>query len=273
MPGYSGRRLSVNMSQYLQNLNEEVSPSGLSPEETSIDHDLSLFENANFIDWDGGAQTRLDFQPPAEADANPSMGMAVDGTPGSLGMDFSLTGDDFGFDFNQYSSSAVPFTEGLGHPQTLPPNIAHNYPPSGAQQPAYGAQSPAQGKKATSASKRTASRQISLEEQSRIAAEEDKRRRNTAASARFRVKKKIREQALEKREKELSDEVSALNKRIMQLETENKFLKNLVVEKTGTKESKFDAKLAEALEALSRSSESGEEKTKSAEHERAAPVA
>lgn len=184
--------------------------------------------------------------------------------------------DDFGFDFNHYSSSAVPpFPEGLGHSQPLHPNIAQNYPPSGGQPPAFGAQSPVQGKKAANASKRSASRQISLEEQSRIAAEEDKRRRNTAASARFRVKKKIREQALEKREKELSDEVSALNKRIMQLETENKFLKNLVVEKTGTKESKFDAKLAEALETLSRSSEAGDgsEKTKSAEHERAAPVA
>lgn len=181
--------------------------------------------------------------------------------------------DDFGFDFNHYSSPAVPsFSEGLGHSQPLHPNLAQDYTPSGGAPSTYGAQSPTQGKKATNASKRTASRQISLEEQSRIAAEEDKRRRNTAASARFRVKKKIREQALEKREKELSDEVSALNKRIMQLETENKFLKDLVVEKTGTKESKFDAKLAEALEALSRSSDAGgsSEKTKSAEHEIAA---
>ena len=80
------------MSQYLQNLNEEVSPPGLSPEDTAIDHDLSLFENANFIDWDGGAQSRLDFQPPAEADANPQMALSVDGTAGGLGMDFSLTG-------------------------------------------------------------------------------------------------------------------------------------------------------------------------------------
>ena len=40
---------------------------------------------------------------------------------------------------------------------------------------------------------------IDLEEQSRSMAEDDKRRRNTAASARFRVKKKQREQALEKR--------------------------------------------------------------------------
>lgn len=64
-----------------------------------------------------------------------------------------------------------------------------------------------------------------------MAAEEDKRRRNTAASARFRVKKKQREQALEKSAKEMNDKVSALEGRINQLETENKWLKNLIMEK------------------------------------------
>lgn len=75
-----------------------------------------------------------------------------------------------------------------------------------------------------------------LEDSSRAAAEEDKRRRNTAASARFRVKKKQREQALEKSAKEMSDKVAALEGRINQLETENKWLKNLVTEKTESKE-------------------------------------
>jgi cell shape-determining protein MreC len=64
-----------------------------------------------------------------------------------------------------------------------------------------------------------------------MAAEEDKRRRNTAASARFRIKKKQREQALEKSAKEMSDKMSALENRINQLETENKWLKNLIMEK------------------------------------------
>lgn len=68
---------------------------------------------------------------------------------------------------------------------------------------------------------------------SRLAAEEDKRRRNTAASARFRVKKKQREQALEKAAKELSDKTSSLEARISQLEMENRWLRNLVTEKTG----------------------------------------
>lgn len=71
----------------------------------------------------------------------------------------------------------------------------------------------------------------SFEDASRMAAEEDKRRRNTAASARFRIKKKQREQALEKSAKEMTDKVTALENKVAQLETENKWLKNLLVEK------------------------------------------
>lgn len=70
-----------------------------------------------------------------------------------------------------------------------------------------------------------------LEDESRLAAEEDKRRRNTAASARFRVKKKQREQALEKTAKEMSDKVQILEARVNQLEMENKWLKGLITEK------------------------------------------
>jgi uncharacterized phage infection (PIP) family protein YhgE len=75
------------------------------------------------------------------------------------------------------------------------------------------------------------SQQMNFEDSSRVAAEEDKRRRNTAASARFRIKKKQREQALEKSAKEMNEKVSALENKVAQLETENKWLKNLLVEK------------------------------------------
>lgn len=78
---------------------------------------------------------------------------------------------------------------------------------------------------------RLASPSDTVEEFARVAAEEDKRRRNTAASARFRVKKKQREQALEKSAKEMSDRVAALEGKINQLETENKWLKNLITER------------------------------------------
>ncbi|KAF3915974.1 hypothetical protein AA313_de0208019 [Arthrobotrys entomopaga] len=76
----------------------------------------------------------------------------------------------------------------------------------------------------------------SLEEASRIAAEEDKRRRNTAASARFRVKKKQREQALEVHAKDLETKVQELNGKVTTLENENKWLKDLLMEKHGSNE-------------------------------------
>lgn len=96
-------------------------------------------------------------------------------------------------------------------------------------------------------------------EASQLAAEEDKRRRNTAASARFRVKKKQREQALEKSAKEMQDKMLALENKINQLETENKWLKSLVVEK---KDSKSAEEVAEMYKKFKEESESKEIKLK-----------
>src|SRR2546430_9481747 len=66
---------------------------------------------------------------------------------------------------------------------------------------------------------------------SKFMAEEYKRRRNTAASARFRVKKKLREQALEKTAKEMTAKAEFLEEKIKELEMENKWLRSLIVEK------------------------------------------
>lgn len=74
-------------------------------------------------------------------------------------------------------------------------------------------------------------RALNQEESGRLAAEEDKRRRNTAASARFRVKKKQREQALERTVREATEMNATLEARVAQLEMENRWLKNLLTEK------------------------------------------
>ncbi|ORY80942.1 hypothetical protein BCR37DRAFT_393585 [Protomyces lactucae-debilis] len=58
--------------------------------------------------------------------------------------------------------------------------------------------------------------------------EEDKRRRNTQASARFRVKKKQREQALQETAKQMTDKCTTLESRVKELELENKWLRNLL---------------------------------------------
>ncbi|KZW01805.1 hypothetical protein EXIGLDRAFT_760412 [Exidia glandulosa HHB12029] len=62
-----------------------------------------------------------------------------------------------------------------------------------------------------------------------VTAAEDKRRRNTAASARFRAKKKEREAALERRAKELEVRVGELERECEALRRENGWLKGLVV--------------------------------------------
>lgn len=62
---------------------------------------------------------------------------------------------------------------------------------------------------------------------------EDKRRRNTAASARFRLKKKEREAALEGKAKELEGRVTELERECEGLRRENGWLKGLVIGVTG----------------------------------------
>lgn len=69
-----------------------------------------------------------------------------------------------------------------------------------------------------------------------LTAAEDKRRRNTAASARFRLKKKEREQALERKAKELEVRVTELERECEGLRRENGWLKGLVVGVTGAQQ-------------------------------------
>lgn len=113
--------------------------------------------------------------------------------------------------------------------QPLQPNHAAAHPHAHAQ---YHAAAPRAGdKRKSDAMPAPPTQPVSFEDVSRVAAEEDKRRRNTAASARFRIKKKQREQALEKSAKEMTEKVNSLEAKVSQLETENKWLKNLLVEK------------------------------------------
>lgn len=113
------------------------------------------------------------------------------------------------------------------------PELRPNFPlQTNLASPTSFSPSPAPGSKRPISAASPAS-SLGQDEASRVAAEEDKRRRNTAASARFRVKKKQREAALEQKAKELNDKTSTLEQRIGQLQTENEWLKNLITEKKG----------------------------------------
>ncbi|KAK7920800.1 hypothetical protein PG985_008822 [Apiospora marii] len=260
--GGNGGRRNLNFSQYLNNLNE-VSTQETSPEETFADDDLSMFAG-DFIDWSHTQQPDLHAPVEAEVSAQNTDAVAATTTAApaaNLALDFtSPVADEFDFNFAHYPNAPVSsFTEGLNL-QPLQPSSQTVYPPAAAQQSSYGLPSEAASKPAAPSHPARRSRQMSLEEQSRVAAEEDKRRRNTAASARFRVKKKAREQALEKREKELGDEVSELKKRITHLETENKWLKNLVMGKLDDKDGKDNTKLLAALKDVGKEPSSNGEK-------------
>ena len=140
---------------------------------------------------------------------------------------------DFAFpDFNPFSQPPAFNNDDLPPIHTTPLPRSSSI----AGSPATALVSPKSGEKRKADSIADGRSPDTFEDSSRLAAEEDKRRRNTAASARFRVKKKQREQALERSAKEMSDKVAALEGRINQLETENKWLKNLIVEKNENKD-------------------------------------
>lgn len=138
---------------------------------------------------------------------------------------------DFTFsEYNQFSQTPARFVgDGISPvPHPIQTDVANRYPsPSTVNSPRSALVSPRTGEKRKS----DAQSSVAFEDASRVAAEEDKRRRNTAASARFRIKKKQREQALEQSAKQMSDKMTAMEARIQQLETENKWLKNLITEK------------------------------------------
>ncbi|KAI8959983.1 hypothetical protein F5Y11DRAFT_331246 [Daldinia sp. FL1419] len=246
-PSYSSRRgQAVNVSQLLQDLNRVPEPPAV-PEENlrNLDDELAMFTNTNFIDWDANeSHQQQQQQQQQQQSSNVNVDTQSTTSPteeGSIagdlaGFDFNLPGDFNGFEFHPYSTPNVSaFSDNLGSLQPIQPSPT--FPPNGSPQSAYGPSMPQTGDKRKSADPAVPPRrQMSFEEQSRLAAEEDKRRRNTAASARFRIKKKAREQALEKREKELSEKVGTLEGRIQTLETENKWLRELVMEKTGGNE-------------------------------------
>ncbi|KAK1832786.1 hypothetical protein QBC39DRAFT_404230 [Podospora conica] len=239
MSAYRG----VNVSQYLRNLNVQEP---VEDETIITDDDLALFTNTQFFDFETGQNT--DYQAaPVKPDAATLTVTTDDAVPADplLANDFSASLDYGNFSYEEFSSYTSPTIPSFSDPhlaglQPIQPNpqsaYPHPSPVTAHPQPGYvpSVVGPVTGEKRKAESD-SAGRMLSYEDANRLAAEEDKRKRNTAASARFRIKKKQREQALEKSAKEMTDKVTALENRIATLETENKWLKSLVTEKHGDK--------------------------------------
>ncbi|KAF1976073.1 regulatory protein cys-3 [Bimuria novae-zelandiae CBS 107.79] len=242
MSGYSGRR-GPNVSQYVANLNT------IAPEEVQEPNpDFDLFCDLDiYSEYDNnnvGFNPSLDVSfnsvetpaPTTEASHTLPAASARDAK-----MDFPFN-DDFQFgDFSAYPqplSIVPPIQNPLSAPQSYSVGTAYASPTSAVSPVTPGFDAGAGKKRKADAAE--LSSQPATDEQARNAAEEDKRRRNTAASARFRIKKKQREQALEASAREMKERVSVLETRIAQLETENTWLKGLITEKNGGKASPSD---------------------------------
>jgi len=244
MSAYKGQR-GPNVSQYIANLNQ-LSPQQDLFAEPAPAEDFSDFLNGDFFDADGARNASVDFastsdfglgfeteqtQPlktDGEFPRNPST--SVDAT-----MDFNLNGDFPFTDFNNFGTApAFDPSMPLAHTQPAHYPLAPNYasPASSLSPAAQGYDQASKKRKLDNAAPVIPQ---SLDENARVAAEEDKRRRNTAASARFRIKKKQREQALEQSQKEAQEKVAKLEATIQQLQTENAWLKGLITEKNGGK--------------------------------------
>ncbi|CUA66959.1 hypothetical protein RSOLAG22IIIB_02867 [Rhizoctonia solani] len=93
-------------------------------------------------------------------------------------------------------------------------------------------QAPARGRSTSSADRNPTHGQSSgsnVMDEGAVTMAEDKRRRNTAASARFRVKKKQRTMELERALVELEGRADALEKEAVELRRENGWLKEMVI--------------------------------------------
>ncbi|TGZ79764.1 hypothetical protein EX30DRAFT_349991 [Ascodesmis nigricans] len=260
MSSNAGRR-GLNVTSYLQNLNMPL-------QEDVIDaynpaDDLSLWADTTFFDFDLGMHVQRTST--EEEERKPTV---IDPSLKEAGAEFDFLNDLHSFepspfDYNpgfaeftdhqqlhSVSPTVVPQIHTPAPPPQQHPQATHSHvlpkvspitaPSSLPSTPAVSAAPTRTVKRKASAISSPASsdaspQHLDLEEESRRAAEEDKRRRNTAASARFRIKKKQKEQQLEKTAREMSERVAILEQRIQTLEMENKWLKNLIVEKNGGK--------------------------------------
>ncbi|KAI9801273.1 MAG: hypothetical protein M1833_002843 [Piccolia ochrophora] len=241
MSSFGGRR-APNVSQYVATLNTVPPAQDMVTHQQegygNLEEDLAMFTNTQFFDFDmgeNGTGSPIDYTQ-AEQDRVRRERAAPHHT-----QDLKA-----GFMNGDYQYPGIPNYNVFEDTANLPPTLHTGSFPQQNIQAAPNAASPTttltspQSPTAQSLNGHPHSPNGKLEETSRVAAEEDKRRRNTAASARFRVKKKQREQNLEKTAKEMTEKATTLEMRISQLETENKWLKNLITEKNGTKDDVAD---------------------------------
>ncbi|KAL5340032.1 hypothetical protein BJX70DRAFT_362534 [Aspergillus crustosus] len=268
MAEFNGRR-APNFSQYLEDLNAIPSPYEMvmqqqqqqQQESFNLDNELSLFTNTEFFDFDTLNDLNIpSFERSEETKNKVNRSHHNHGHNQNPDMEFlDMLGDGFrpvnefaGHGLDPINTSGLPVQNAQYHsvpPSPMTSGIPHGHAAVKQSSTSPTTTSPSQQSIAatsptsitsptapTPGPKRKNTQKpavVNVEEAARNAAEEDKRRRNTAASARFRVKKKMREQSLEKTVKETTEKNAALEARVTALELENQWLKNLITEKNG----------------------------------------
>jgi hypothetical protein len=164
----------------------------------------------------------------------------------NLPADFTFTDFTFPADFTNTTPTRTIAPVPLPQPNTTKTHKSTVFPPTTPTQSRPSTRNPSTVSIKTaepkSAPSQSSDPQSLAAEAARLAAEEDKRRRNTAASARFRVKKKQREQALEKTSREMTERAAVLEQRVQALEMENRWLKGLI---TGREDERDEGQVEE----------------------------
>lgn len=221
MSGYRGRT-GPNFSQYLTDLNTLSPQDQQFIEDDTFSNDLAMFTNTDFTNIDipgyGDDGYNFDMSPEAHDQEGLKYEELLSAGPVPSSTFQGLPRLDTAAQTQQFYPTA--------YNTPIQPAPISGFPVAESRQ----GSTPSDNKRARLD---TVEPEINSEEKSRLAADEDKRRRNTAASARFRVKKKQREQALERTLKDTNEKNAKLEARISQLEMENKWLKDLITEKNG----------------------------------------
>ncbi|OQE91958.1 hypothetical protein PENNAL_c0008G10850 [Penicillium nalgiovense] len=254
MANYNGRRMP-NFSQYLDDLNAIPSPYDQAQQQqqqqtTFNDEELALFTNTEFFEFDKFTDFSglPSFSPeddkarqvvPDQSAQNEDLKfldfLNAEGLNGMPDYQPNLTSNVQVPMHNARFSSvpSVPSGPVAANQAPIQPAPINNAPKVA---PAPSSVSVPPSTPVPSTKRKNSANATSVEEASRQMAEEDKRRRNTAASARFRVKKKQREAALEQTVKETNEKNDILEARVSQLELENHWLRGLIMEKNGADE-------------------------------------
>lgn len=197
--------MNFQPSDYLSNLNLVFDTSDVSPvDEPSHNANLDFFSQADFFDLDVFSS---DFA------AREKQNMTMPLPPAQLPS--QQTGQNMGFKLENSRNVAVKQEDKdstVAGPSGASSVVGNDFSPF----------SPASTVGATDSIDSTDSMEV-------------KRRRNTAASARFRVKKKLKEKQMEEHARNLQDRLGQLEKKLRTLEMENKCLRQLIVEKTEKK--------------------------------------